>query len=86
MMLVTYEFNNDDFEYEIDDTEAQDYLVNKHMFDEFDVDLYWERCKEEYLDEIKEAFEGEAYTMYLDTKLKDKDVYSYYGMSRSDFR
>lgn len=89
-MTLEYDFNDDEFEYEIDTDDIERASVELGIVtDRETLHFYyedWMRLGEEHERQLKEHFQYDAYERYQDTVSKDKDVYSYYGMSRSDFR
>lgn len=89
-MIIKYVFDNDDFEYEVDD-------INEAMIDEFmsefkvsklaareiiyELELE-EDLQERYENSIEEHYKDEAYEQYITDKEYEKDPEGFYGVSR----
>ena len=86
MAYLFYDFEDEDFEYEVDKREAIEAQLSKlHkkdlialLFDLVDEDDLWD-CFE---DQIYEDNEDKARIVYAESK---QDIYDYYGLDESDF-
>lgn len=100
-MKLKYYFGKDDeeFEYEVDAAEILEVAINYYsqlygasvhgarsvLAGLLSDDLLLYEEDEEFIDFLKEHFEADAKESYEDCKEYERDPYSYYGVSRSDF-
>ena len=86
MAYLFYDFEDEDFEYEVDKTEAVEAQLRK-LYEkdlrELLLDLVGEDDLWDYFeDQIYEDNEDKARTVYAESK---QDIYDYYGLNESDF-
>ena len=95
MKTLCYEFDGEEFEYDVDYGSIYDTLVKKFaddygltinvangIIDDYGLWDDLESIHEEYLLEL---YEDDARNEYEENKEYRKDPYSYYGVSRNDF-
>ena len=95
MKTLVYEFEDEEFEYDVDYGSIYDTLSRKFaddygltinvandIIDDYGLWDDLESIHEEYL---LEYYEDDARNEFEDNKEYRKDVYSYYGVSRNDF-
>lgn len=95
MKTLVYEFDGEEFEYDVDYENiyalleqrfSYDYGISinkaRDIIDDFGL---WENLEEIHEPYILECYEDDARNMYEDNREYNKDPYSYYGVSRNDF-
>ena len=95
MKTFVYEFDDEEFEYDVGYNKIHDILVELFMKDYGlslitarniidDYELY-EALEEIHEDYLYELFEEDAREQFEDNREYRNDPYSYYGVSRNDF-
>lgn len=89
MAYLFYDFGDEDFEYEVDKTEAVEAQLRK-LYEkdlrELLLDLVGEDDLWDYFeDQIYEDNKDDAREQYNDALEYEKDPYGYYGLNESDF-
>ena len=95
MKTLGYEFDDEEFEYDVDYGDIYDILVKKFADDyglkinvaKDIIDDYslWDDLESIHEDYLLELYEDDARNAFEESKEYRNDPYSYYGVSRNDF-